>query len=62
MGWGLGLAELGNKAFFDQLELELGLNLSLEDFPRGGGGEQKWKYSSAQLGPELGKNYILQIN
>ena len=34
--------------------------MSLEDFPGGGGGvggvEQNWKYSSAQLGLELGKN------
>ena len=60
MGWGLGLAELGNKAFFDQLELELGLNLSLKDFPGGSGGvDQKQKYSSAQLGPELGNKDFL---
>ena len=36
MGRGLGLAELGNKADLDQLELELWLNWSLEDFPGGG--------------------------
>ena len=55
MGKGLGLAETSTKAELSQLELELGLILSLEDFP-GGGGEPKRKYSSAQLGPELGKN------
>ena len=33
MGRGLGLAELGNKADLDQLELELWLNWSLVDFP-----------------------------
>ena len=54
MGRGLGLAELGNKAELDQLGLELWLNWSLEDFPGWGMG-QNWKYSSAQLGPELGK-------
>ena len=60
MGRGLGLAELGNKAELDQLGLELWLNWSLEDFPGGVGGGgmgQNWKYSSAQLGPELGKNH-----
>ena len=31
-----GLAQLGYKAEVGQLELELGLNLSLEYFPRGG--------------------------
>ena len=36
----------------------------LETFPGGGDGggggvEQKWKYSSAQLGPELGNNFDL---
>ena len=54
----MGLADLVNKALFDQLGLEFWLNLSLEDFPGVGGWgvgvEQKWKYSSAQLGPELG--------
>ncbi len=35
MGRGLGLAELGNKAELNQLWLELWLNWSLEDFPRG---------------------------
>ena len=33
------------------------------DFPGGGGGvgvEQKWKYSSAQLGPELGNNSLMK--
>ena len=38
MGWDLG--ELGNKAELDQLELELGLNRSLEDFPGGRGGRK----------------------
>ena len=33
MGWDLG--ELGNKAELDQLELELGLYMSFEDFPGG---------------------------
>ena len=43
----MGLAEFGSKANLCQLGLELGLNLSLEDFP--GGVEEKWKYSKAQL-------------
>ena len=50
-------AETGTKGELIQLGLDLGLNLSLEDFPRGGGVggvEQKRKYSSAQLGPEIG--------
>ena len=34
---GLGPAELGYNADISQLELEFGLKLSLEDFPRGGG-------------------------
>ena len=59
MGRGLGLAELGNKAELDQLGLKLWLNWSLEDFPGGVGVEQKWIYSSAQLGPELGNNQTL---
>ena len=57
----MGLAEIGNKAELDQLGLELWLNWSLEDFPRGVGGwgmGQNWKYSSAQLGPELGNSPI----
>ena len=60
MGRGLGLAELGNKAELDQLGLELWLNWSLEDFPGGWRMGQNWKYSSAQLGLELGKNDILK--
>ena len=60
MGRGLGLAELGNKAELDQLGLELWLNWSLEDFPGGWGMGQNWKYSSAQLGPELG-NILLSL-
>ena len=44
------LAKTGTKSEFIQLELEIGL----EDFPGGVGGWQKQKYSSAQLGPELG--------
>ena len=55
---GLGLAELGNKAEFDQLGLELWLNWSLEDFPGEWGMGQNWKYSSVQLGPELGKKQL----
>ena len=47
MGWGCGLAELGEKTELNQLGVKLGLNLSLEDFP--GGVEEKWKYSKAQL-------------
>ena len=57
--WGLVLAELGNKAELDQLELWL--NWSLEDFPRWGGEKLgiKLKLSfSWGLGlAELGKNY-----
>ena len=36
MGSGRDLADLGNKAELGQLGLELGLNLSLADFPRVG--------------------------
>ena len=52
----MGQAETGTKGELIRLGLELGLNLSLEDFP--GGVEQNWKYSSAQLGLELGKNVL----
>ena len=41
MGRGLGLAELGSKAEFVQLGLQLWLNWSLEDFPGGGWGGEK---------------------
>ena len=52
----MGLAETGTKTELSQLGLEIRLILSLEDIPRGVGGvEQNWKYSSAQLGLELGK-------
>jgi len=51
----LGQAETDTKGELIKLGLEHGLKLSLEDFP--GGVEQKRKYSSAQLGPELGNSY-----
>ena len=38
MGMDYGLAQLGNTAEFGHLGLELGLNLSFEDFPGWGGG------------------------
>ena len=62
MGWGLGLAELGNKDELDQLGLELWSNWSLQDFPGwwgGGGGEKlgiklklsfSWGLGLAELG------------
>ena len=56
----MGLAETGNKVELSQLGMDLGLYLSLEDFPGGWGWvEQKWKYSSAQLKSELGNISIL---
>ena len=50
MGWGLGLAELSNKAQCDQLELELELSLSLE----------AWQYNEKDQ--ILKVSFILQIS
>ena len=33
MGWGCGLAKLGEKAELNQLGVKIGRNFSLEDFP-----------------------------
>ena len=46
IGWGRGLAELGNNTKLGLLELELGLNVSLEG---AGWMEQKRKYNKAQI-------------
>ena len=55
MGSGLDLAVLGNKAELGQLQLELGLNLSLEDFPTvwGRGGNTACVLHIAELGHNI---------
>ena len=57
MGWGFGLAKLGNKASFDQLGLELGVNLSLEGFPEGGGGGAEAEIQLSSVGAAYSASY-----
>ena len=54
-----GLAQLGNTAEFGHLGLELGLNLSFEDFPGWGGGVVGWGGGGEKLGIKLKLSFSL---
>ena len=60
MGSGRDLADSGNKAELGQLGLDLGLNLSLADFPRGGE-EVETSGCLAELGNNINGFDIIEI-